>query len=397
MKIAIVSTMQSSAWGGSEELWAAMANQALDNAVDVLISVYHWPSIPPKLLELERKGAQVIRQSHPKSQQKRTKIQRALGKFYASISKRFSVSSVRSTLFDNLFSLKPDIVLINQGATYESVRLKNFLTELYAAEVPYIVICHMNRDSLIPELSIRTAAQYFFANACFVAFVSDHNLKTTERQLATKLTNAIIVRNPVNLSEVSCVPWPSSNIFHMASVARLQVSFKGQDILFEVLGNQLWKSREWRLRLYGSGPDKEYLEKLAVHYGIEKRIDFFGFVEDIRAVWSDNHFLVLPSRAEGIPLSLVEAMLCGRPSIVTDVGGNAEWVEEGQTGFIAEAPTAKSFGAALERAWLARNSLKEVGTHAHDVALTLFDEAPGKSLLQVVLDSAHSNGIPVSS
>ena len=53
-----------------------------------------------------------------------------------------------------------------------------------------------------------------------------------------------------------------------------------------------------------------------------------------------------------MPLALVEAMLCGRTAVVTDVGGNAEWIEDGETGFVAEAATAKSFGAALkERGW----------------------------------------------
>ena len=55
-----------------------------------------------------------------------------------------------------------------------------------------------------------------------------------------------------------------------------------------------------------------------------KNVHFRGHVNDIRAIWEQNHLLVLPSRYEGLPLALVEAMWCGRPAVVTDVGGNAE-------------------------------------------------------------------------
>jgi glycosyltransferase involved in cell wall biosynthesis len=83
-------------------------------------------------------------------------------------------------------------------------------------------------------------------------------------------------------------------------------------------------------------------------------------------------------------------MLCGRPAVVTDVGGNAEWIAEPETGFVAEAPTAKSFGAALERAWQARDHWQKLGMQAHKEALRKFDPASGRSLLNVVLDASQS-------
>jgi len=88
---------------------------------------------------------------------------------------------------------------------------------------------------------------------------------------------------------------------------------------------------------------------------------------------------------------LVEAMLCGRPAVVTDVGGNTEWIEDGRTGFVAEAPTAKSFGAALERAWLAQADWQKMGIQGRKKALIKFDNSAGKTLLQIVLAAAHSS------
>ena len=73
--------------------------------------------------------------------------------------------------------------------------------------------------------------------------------------------------------------------------------------------------------------------------GLGTRIEFAGHVADIVGIWSKHNALVLPSRCEGLPLALVEAMLCGRPAIATNVAGHGEVIEDGVTGILAEAPT----------------------------------------------------------
>jgi glycosyltransferase involved in cell wall biosynthesis len=72
---------------------------------------------------------------------------------------------------------------------------------------------------------------------------------------------------------------------------------------------------------------------------------------DIKAIWEQNHLLVLPSRYEGLPLVLVEAMWCGRPAVVTDVAGNTEVCIDNETGFVAPAPTVALLADTLQRAW----------------------------------------------
>jgi len=84
-------------------------------------------------------------------------------------------------------------------------------------------------------------------------------------------------------------------------------------------------------------------------------------VMEVEKIWSLNHVLVMPSRFEGLPLAIIEAMLCGRPVIATDVAGHAEVIENGVTGFLADAPTVESFGNALERFWSMREDAREIG------------------------------------
>jgi glycosyltransferase involved in cell wall biosynthesis len=79
--------------------------------------------------------------------------------------------------------------------------------------------------------------------------------------------------------------------------------------------------------------------------------------------WDEYHALLLPSRSEGLPLVVQEAMAAGRISIAGNAGGTAELVKDGENGFLGE-PNLESFTQALERAWERRSSWEELGTVA---------------------------------
>jgi glycosyltransferase involved in cell wall biosynthesis len=375
MKIAVVSTIYGSPWGGSEELWAAMLDEALDGGHEVAVSLYRWPSVPSRVAALQERGMRLCRRPLPRSHSLTQRLARR-------------VLGVRPDDFQEIMRLHPDVVLVSEGATYHGTDFPDLLHSLYQPGKPYVVVCHWGSDACIPNAKTRELAREFYGRAFRVAFVSQENWRTTERQLGIALPNALVVRNPVNLADRSTVAWPSSGPIRMASVARLDIRTKGQDVLFESLASAPWRTREWRLRLCGDGPDRQYLGELAAFYGIADRIDFLGHVPDIRALWADNHLLVMPSRAEGTPLAMVEAMLCGRPCVLADVGGVTEWVEEPRSGFIAAAPTVRAFRSALERAWITRKEWPRMGLQAHQVASDAFDPTPGRSLLQILLDAA---------
>ena len=88
---------------------------------------------------------------------------------------------------------------------------------------------------------------------------------------------------------------------------------------------------------------------------------------------------------EGMPLAVVEAMLCGRICIVTDVGGNAEWITHGINGFLAKAPSTKSILEALKHAWSEKEQWDEIAKNAHSTAAKLYDPHAGATLLNRIL------------
>ena len=106
---------------------------------------------------------------------------------------------------------------------------------------------------------------------------------------------------------------------------------------------------------------KNTIERLAERFGLGGRVTFAGYVERVEDIWAQNHVLVMPSRFEGLPLAMVEAVLCGRPVVATDVAGHSEIIKDGVTGFLADAPTVTSMAKALERMWERRYDLQVMG------------------------------------
>jgi glycosyltransferase involved in cell wall biosynthesis len=93
-------------------------------------------------------------------------------------------------------------------------------------------------------------------------------------------------------------------------------------------------------------------------------------------IWKMNQGLILTSRFEGLPIVIVEAMLCKRLVIVTNVSGNAEFVRDNETGFIAAAPRPEYVDEALERAWQQRMNWEAIGSKARQEITNLIPKNP---------------------
>jgi glycosyltransferase involved in cell wall biosynthesis len=366
-------------WGGSETLWSEAAYRALKRSHQVAAVTNERDEVPEQVSKLAAAGITTWVDPRPRFVQKGL-IRRVSEKV---VRRLWRPSEPTVILWKTILSWRPDLLCISQGDTFGFAFRTNTVRFLRENQLAYSIICQFNSETPSLKEEDRKIVHDFFDGARWVAFVADGNLRTAERELGAVIPNAILVKNPVNLTDLSPVPWPISRPIRFACVARLD-GVKGQDLLFEALSTRRWVERQWRLRLYGAGPDLVYLKRLRDMYGLGDRIEFAGHQNDVRGIWADNHMLVLPSRAEGTPLSLVEAMVCGRPSVVTDVGGNAEWITEAETGFIAEAPSVRSIAMAMERAWDARESWFGIGTRAHEQAFPRIDVDAGGTLLELI-------------
>jgi glycosyltransferase involved in cell wall biosynthesis len=229
----------------------------------------------------------------------------------------------------------------------------------------YVVILQGNSELLWPEddLAEKLAINYENAEATFC--VSEATLNLCRRQFGTPLRRGRVIRNPFNVNYDARPAWPvtSNDGLSLACVARLHAVTKGQDLLLSVLSRPRWRERNVRVSLVGEGPN-EHAFRFMVRELKLTNISFLGHRTDIEKIWSEHQALVLPTRMEGMPLVVVEAMLCGRSCIATDVGGCRELISDGTNGFLISAPTVDLLDETLNRVWEGRNSLVELGNRA---------------------------------
>lgn len=89
--------------------------------------------------------------------------------------------------------------------------------------------------------------------------------------------------------------------------------------------------------IVGDGCEREKLEKLAAEKGVSSKVSFVGLVDETKMIELLRNALIYVSTSlsdAGIAASTAEAMACGLPVIITDNGNNADWIENGESGFL---------------------------------------------------------------
>ena len=133
------------------------------------------------------------------------------------------------------------------------------------------------------------------------------------------------------------------------SIAR-QVRQKGLDVLIEAWARLPSLSAGLMLTLVGDGPERGSLEAQAERCGVRSRIRFTGHCQDVSTELESAAIFVLPSRKEGMPNALLEAMAAGLAVVVSDASpGPLALVENGVTGLVVPVDDAAALAAALER------------------------------------------------
>ena len=137
------------------------------------------------------------------------------------------------------------------------------------------------------------------------------------------------------------------------AVARL-VPQKGLDVLIRAFASLPESVRDgWSLTLVGDGPELATLQALASDAGLRDLVHFEGFRSDPLVFMRRASIFALPSRFEGMPNALLEAMAAGLPSVVTDASpGPLEMVCNGHQGLVVPTDDVSAFAAALQQLML---------------------------------------------
>jgi glycosyltransferase involved in cell wall biosynthesis len=168
------------------------------------------------------------------------------------------------------------------------------------------------------------------ANAAAAAYVTE---RTLQRRYAcpaystyfsdVELSGGAIVAEPRR-------PAPGQRTFTLVTVGSLAQLYKAPDVLIDAVGSLVKQGLDLRLVLVGDGRYRPELEERARAHGLGDRVIFRGQLpsgDAVRAELDRADVFVLPSRTEGLPRAIIEAMARGMPCIGSTVGGIPELLD----------------------------------------------------------------------
>lgn len=160
---------------------------------------------------------------------------------------------------------------------------------------------------------------------------------------------------------------------------------KGVDVLLKAAAEMMRRGMEFKLLMAGSGPKEDDYRNLCHNLGLQDRVSWVGWIEDKASFFESVDVFCMPSRSEGMPLSLLEVMAYGRPVVGSDCAAVKGLVTESGAGIVFPVGDADTLADALEGLLSADDaSYCELSKCARDFVLKGYSEDRlGKDLVAV--------------
>ena len=219
------------------------------------------------------------------------------------------------------------------------------------------VIAHMHADNVFRTGGLAARAQLALDNVTArlcarIIAVSEATAASLVRQgypsdRVLVVHNGIDTPPPADPRRPPGVPAGAPILLHVGRLAPV----KGQQELIEALARLEHDDAVAVLvgkDLETGGAFEHELESLAAAMGVQERVVFAGYRSDVPALLAAADVFVLPSRVEGLPLTVLEAMAAARPVVATHVDGTPEAVVDGETGLLVPPGDIEALVAALD-------------------------------------------------
>jgi glycosyltransferase involved in cell wall biosynthesis len=292
-------------------------------------------------------------------------------------------------LFD---SIGPDVVYC---ALLYSFFNAFWARRMSASRPPLVASVHttVNR-SLKDELFERAIYRLLLPQAQRIVFVSSLQREFWARKYAFVGRLSTVVHNGVDTSHFRPDPVLAKgriraalSIPEGADILLCIAAFrpeKGHGVLLEALAGM---TEPPFLLLAGDGPKRREIEEAAARLGIVDRVRFLGVVDDVRPPLSIADFSVLPSTAvETFSMAMLESMAMGVPVIGSDLGGMAEAVLPGRTGWLVPPNDAGALRGAIAEALRDKGQAAAMGWHARELVVERFSKERMVGAMESLLD-----------
>lgn len=311
--------------GGAERVVSLLANEFVENEVEVVIAT-EWNSEDEYVLKSQ------VKRVHAGLSEKDEKASRLAKQW-------IRIRNLRSVLLQE----KPDVLIsFCVKANYRAMMAST------GTDIPVIV--SVRNDPKIDYVGKANSFmnKMFLNKAAGCVFQTQEAKEFFDQVLQDK---SVIICNPINEKYLQAErKKPEKKI---VCVGRL-VAQKNQMLLVNAFEKVLEKYEDYDLYLYGDGSDDECKEELLQYVNADRllknHIHFMGLSSTLEKDMADAAMFVLPSNYEGMPNALMEAMALGLPVISTDCpcGGSRYWITPGITGQLVPVKNVKSMVQAME-------------------------------------------------
>jgi glycosyltransferase involved in cell wall biosynthesis len=137
-------------------------------------------------------------------------------------------------------------------------------------------------------------------------------------------------------------PGPEEPTTDLVLIGRLS-SVKRVDLFLETIGLLRASIPSMSATVVGDGPIRGELEQFSAKLGLERQVAFVGYRSDVHRWLRRARVFVLTSDSEGLSQAMIQAMLCGRPVVVSNVGDLSDVVEDGVNGYLVAERTPEAF------------------------------------------------------
>lgn len=198
--------------------------------------------------------------------------------------------------------------------------------------------------------------------SCAAVVAVSEDVKRSVQKLGVDEHRIHVIPNPVALPAAEAGSRDNKSIVSVASLhAR-----KGLDVAIEAASHLTDLNFRWTI--VGDGPERKHLEDYARELGVADRIRFVGFRGDPETFYAQASVFVLPSRVEGNPLALVEAMAAELPTVATRCATAVEEHLGSEAGLLVPVDDADAMAAAIRSLLADPTRRKQMGRVARERA-----------------------------
>jgi len=207
------------------------------------------------------------------------------------------------------------------------------LTSLQHSDIPWLYTEHSMWNRRRRFLALRPVEHIIYSRFRRIIAVSQVVADSLTRWLPSVHSKIRVIPNGVALSQLPHAhrDWSPGHGATLLFAGRLE-HVKGVDVLLKAFSLLPPPITLW---VAGTGSRRALFERLASDLRVSERVQFLGFRSDVQQLMLEADCLVLPSRWEGLPMVMLEAMAVGTPVVATAVGGIPEVIENGVTGWLA--------------------------------------------------------------